>query len=95
MKKNCVTKRTWDKNAKKFAKESAAAWRDLNKFVESRCMMKEGRELWCELFRNELCEIVDRYVELNCAIYTWCHKNGVDVSDFMCDVDNFGLESLI
>ena len=35
MKKNGVTKRTWDKNAKRFAMERTASWRDLNAFVKS------------------------------------------------------------
>ena len=81
-----VTKRTWNKNATKFAAEYSASWKDLNAFVESNCAKKStiGRES----FRDNLCEVVDRYVNLNCDILMWCHKNGVDPRDFVCDVMN-------
>lgn len=91
MKKPGVTKRTWNKNAKKFATESTAAWRDLNAFVKSHC---KGSEKKREAFLDELSKIVDRYIEFNCAILTWCHKNGVNPQDFVCDVVNLGCGSL-
>jgi len=85
--KTGVTKRTWNKKAKEFAKKSISAWNDLNTFVNSKCKLEE-----VEKFRDELCELVDKYVELNCDIHIWCRKNGVDTSDFMCDVSNFGFQ---
>ena len=92
--KSGVTKRTWDKNAKRFAAQATEAWSDLNAFVESRCKLKgtKWREIWCDKFRDELCEIVDKYVNLNCDIHAWCRKNGVDPVDFMCDVNNLGYD---
>ena len=65
MKKNGVTKRTWDKNARKFATESTAAWRDLNAFVKSHC---KGGEKKREAFLNALCPVIDKYINFNCAI---------------------------
>ena len=92
MKKNGVTKRTWDRNARKFADVAGSAWRDLNAFVESNCKRRSEKER--EAFCDNLCEIVDMYVEFNCAILTWCHKNGVDPRDFVCDVENLGFQTL-
>lgn len=91
MKKNGVTKRTWDKNARRFAMESASAWRDLSAFVKSHC---RGGDKKREAFCDEMCGIVDRYIEFNCAILMWCHKNGVNPQDFVCDVENLGFEAL-
>lgn len=84
--KTGVTKRTWSKNATKFAASYSSAWKDLNAFVDSHC--KRRSEKVKEAFRDELCEIVDRYVNLNCEILLWCHKNGVEPQDFVCDVMN-------
>jgi hypothetical protein len=84
-----VTKRTWNKKAKEFAKKSTSAWKDLNTFVQSKCKPEEA-----EKFRDELCDLVDKYVELNCDIHIWCRKNGVDTSDFMCDVNNLGYDGI-
>ena len=91
MKKTGVTKRTWDKNAKRFAMESTAAWRDLNAFVKSHC---KGSEKKRASYLDELSVIVDKYIEFNCAILTWCNKNGVDPRDFVCDVENIAFENL-
>lgn len=85
MKKNGVTKRTWNKNAKKFSAERNEAWRDLNAFVESHC---RGSEKKREKFLDSLCKVVDRYIALNNGMLMWCHKNGVDPQDFFCDVMN-------
>ena len=92
MKKTGVTKRTWDKNARRFAMVSTSAWRDLNAFVNSHCKRKSEKVK--EKFRDELCEVVDRYVNFNCEILTWCHKNGVNPQDFVCDVENLGFGNL-
>lgn len=88
MKKNRVTKRTLDKNARKFSDLSNAAWNDLCAFANSHCRGEKKREAFLE----ELCVIVDKYIDLNCKIIMWCHKNGVDPMDFMCDVVNMGSE---
>jgi hypothetical protein len=91
MKKNGVTKRTRDRNVRRFAKEGASAWKSLYDFVDVHCKRKSAKER--EAFMDGLCDVVDKYVELNCAVLTWCHKNGVDPFDFIsdvfgCDVDN-------
>ena len=91
MKKTGVTKRTWNKNARKFAMESTASWRDLNAFVKSHC---KGGEKKRAAFLDELCPIIDRYIHFNCEILMWCHKNGVDPRDFVCDVVNLGCGNL-
>ena len=93
MKKNGVTKRTWNKNAKKFSAERNEAWRDLNAFVESHCKIDwtedvQSAEKKREKFLDSLCKVVDRYIALNNEMLTWCHKNGVDPNDFFCDVMN-------
>lgn len=87
--KSGVTKRTWSKNATKFAASYSSAWKDLNAFVNSHCKRKSANEK--EMFTDALYEIVDRYVNLNCEILTWCHKNGVNPEKFICDVINNGI----
>lgn len=84
MKKTGVTKRTRNRNIRRFADESVYAWKCLEKFADSHCKGKseKGR------FVDELCDVVDRYIDLNCKILLWCHKNGVDPRDFVCDVEN-------
>ena len=87
--KSGVTKKTWSKNATKFATSCSSAWKDLNACVNSHCKRKSANEK--EMFMDALCEIVDRYVNLNCEILRWCHKNGVNPNDFFCDVINHGI----
>lgn len=90
MKKTGITRRTYSRNMKKFAAAANSAWRDLNAFVDSRCRPK--RQKARDAFRDELCKVVDKYIEFNCAIVLWCQKNGVDLQDFICDVENCGFE---
>ena len=89
MKKNGVTKKTWDKNARKFARESSSAWFDLEGFVKKHCKRSEKAR---QTMLDELCPIVDKYVDINCKIRDWCFKNGVDIGEFICDVDNLGFD---
>lgn len=84
MKKNGVTKRTWDKNVKTFAALGMVLWDDMNKFVSSHCKSSAAKEK----FLGELTKVVDGWVNYNCEILTWCHKNGVDAVDFAIDVQN-------
>lgn len=81
-----VTKRTRDRNVTKFAASYASAWKELNAFVESNCDKKS--KIGRETFRDKMCEVVDRYINLTCDTLTWCHNNGVDPRDFVCDVMN-------
>lgn len=90
MKKTGVTKQTYSRNAKKFAAISNSAWHDLNAFVDSHCRPKNQKARGA--FLDDLCKVVDKYIELNCAIILWCQKNDVDLQDFMCDVENCGFE---
>lgn len=90
MKKTGVTKQTYSRNVKKFAAISRDAWRGLNAFVDSHCKSKKPNARI--EFLDDLCVAADKYVELNCAIMHWCQKNGVDLQDFLCDVENFRFE---
>lgn len=92
MKNTGVTKRTWDKNARKFAMASTSAWRNFNAFVSEHCKRKSKKER--DAFSDALSEVVDEYVKVNCEILTWCHKNGVNPQDFVCDVNNLGFGNL-
>lgn len=89
--KNGVTKRTWDKNARRFAGESTSAWHDLEGFVKAHCKRSEKAR---QAMMDELCPIVDRYIDINCRIRDWCHKNGVELDPFMCDVANLGFDCM-
>lgn len=88
----CVTKRTLKRNARRFARDSTSAWHGLNAFVNEFCGL--NRKTYREKFMDKLCEVVDEYVTLNCAILMWCHKNGVDPCDFVCEVENMGFADL-
>ena len=91
MKKTGVTKRTWDKNARRFAMESTTAWHDLEAFVKAHCKRSEKAR---QTMLDEICPIVDRYIDINCRIRDWCYKNGVELDTFMCDVTNLGFDNL-
>ena len=43
MKKNTVTKRTWNKNVNKFANEFRKCWKDLEMFVETNTKGKASK----------------------------------------------------
>lgn len=86
-KKNGVTKKTLEKNVRKFARESSSAWFDLEGFVKKHCKRSEKAR---QAMMDELCPIVDRYININCHIRDWCHKNGVELDQFICDVVNMG-----
>lgn len=92
MKKNVITKRTRTRNVMRFANEIVSAWKSLNNFVDDHCKRKSANVR--EAFMDRLCEVTDKYVELNCAILTWCHKNGVDACDFICEVENVSFEKV-
>ena len=78
-----VTERTRSARVRKFAVGAAYAWRSLNAFVQKHCSHapEQAREAF-----DDLCDVVDRYVHLNCEVLTWCHRNGVDPRDFVCEV---------
>ena len=81
--KKTITKRTYDRNVRKFAKAADEAWCRLSAFVE-----KHGPPGSKDEFQDELCSLVDGYIDLNCDILLWCHRNGVSAPDFVCDVEN-------
>ena len=37
-------------------------------------------------FCDELCDLVDKYILLNTRMLSWCYKNNVNPSDFVCNV---------
>ena len=86
MKKNGVTKRTWDKNVKTFAARGMDLWDGLNKFVDLHCKSRSSAAK--EKFLDELTELIDGYVNYNSEILTWCRKNDVNAVDFCVDVMN-------
>ena len=81
-----VSKRTVASKCHKFAAEAAKCYDHLVKFVENNTKGESDEHIMA--FRDELCEIVDNYIMLNCNIDDWCHKNNVDLADFVCDVLN-------
>ena len=86
-----VTKHTLTAKARKFATEFWTCWDELDKFVDSNTKGKDKRRK--EAFRDSLCEIVDKYIDFNCKLRDWCHKNKVDLDEFICDVVNMGTTS--
>lgn len=88
MKKSTVTKRTWNKNVNKFANGFRECWKDLDMFVASNTKGKTSKKR--DAFRDRLCDLIDKYIMLNCDVRDWCHKNNVSREDFICDVLNSG-----
>lgn len=82
-KKNGVSKRTYDRNVLRFAKESGDNWNELVKFVKKHSKKKER-----DAFADELTKLIDAYSELTSKILVWCSRNGVDAQDVFCDVMN-------
>lgn len=41
-------------------------------------------------FRENLCDLIDKYIILNCNVQDWCFKNKVSQDDFVSDVINSG-----
>ena len=80
-----VTKKTYNKNVRKYAKGYASAFDDLTKFVNDHC--KGGAKKRDEAL-DIVCSVVDRYINLNIGMREWCEKNGVGIADFACDVMN-------
>ena len=88
MKKSTVTKRTWNKNVNKFANAFRECWKDLEMFVETNTKGKTSKKQ--DEFRESLCDLVDKYIILNCDIQDWCFKNKASQDDFVSDVINSG-----
>ena len=88
MKKNTVTKRTWNKNVNKFANAFRECWKDLEMFVETNTKGKTSKKR--DEFRDRLSDLIDKYIILNCNVKDWCFKNKVNQDDFFSDVINSG-----
>ena len=89
MKKNTVTKRTWNKNVNKFANAFRECWKDLDMFVATNTKGKASKKR--DEFRDRLCDLIDKYIILNCNVQDWCFKNKVNQDDFISDVINSGI----
>ena len=88
MKKSTVTKRTWNKNVNKFANEFRELWKDIDMFVASNTKGKTTEKR--DEFRDRLCDLIDKYINVNCKIKDWCFKNKVNHEDFVYDVISSG-----
>ena len=80
-----VTRRTRNRAVRKFARECASAWESLESFVKAHCKRSEKAR---QAMMDELCPIVDQYININCRMRDWCYKNGVELDTFVCDVCN-------
>lgn len=71
-----------------FAKDKDRSWTRLEDFVNRRCKPKKDRDN----ILDELAALIDGYVDWTLRMYRWCLKNGVDFSDFVCDVCNCDID---
>lgn len=85
--KQVVTKRTYDRNVRKYAKASGEALRSLMAFADKYRPASGG-----DKYLDELSSLVDMYGRLNCEVLEWCYRSGVDVDRFSCDVNNYDKE---
>jgi len=75
-----ITKKTYGRNVKKFAKKAADNWKKLEAFAKK---LKLDDERF-----DELCAIVDDYSAMNMAMLDYTFKNDIDMSDFFSDTFN-------
>lgn len=80
-----VSKRAYDRKVSKFVKDFNKAFHDLQDFVSTNC---KGNAKKRDKSLDAICEIVDRYIELNDKVRVWCFKSGVDHSKFLCEIMN-------
>ena len=92
MKKNTVTKRTWNKNVNKFANAFRECWKDLDMFVATNTKGKTSKKR--DEFMESLCDLIDKHIILNCNVQDWCFKNKVNQEDFVCDVISSGITTV-
>lgn len=57
-------------------------------FVETNTKGKTSKKR--DGFRESLCDLIDKYIILNCNVQDWCFKNKVSQDDFVSDVINSG-----
>lgn len=81
--KRAVTKRTYDRNVRKYAKAAGEAFSSLIAFAD-----KYGPASGRDEYLDELRCLIDTYGRLNCDILEWCYRSGVDAERFACDVNN-------
>lgn len=67
-----------------FAKKCAKAWRNTEKFVTRHCKDESKRERYL----SDLCRCIDAWIGVNVEMTHYCYKNGVDLNEFVCDVNN-------
>lgn len=82
--KKTITKRTYDRNVRKYAKAAGEAFRSLLAFAD-----KYGPPSGGAKFMDELSRVVDTYSRINWDILEWCHRSGVNVGDFASDINNY------
>ena len=82
--KKTVTRRTYDRNVRKYAKAAGEAFRSLLAFAD-----KYGPTSGGARFMDELCSVVDTYSRINWDILEWCHRSGVDAGDFASDINSY------
>ena len=81
--KGKVSKRTYNGRVKKYARGFNAAFHDLVRFVETNC---KGGKKKSDANLDIICEIVDRYINMNTEVQAWAYKNGIDHGEFTCDI---------
>ena len=86
-----VSKRTYDSKVSKYASAYNKAFDDLQDFVSTNC---KGNAKKRDKSLDAICEIVDRYINLNVEAQAWCYKRGVNHGEFVCDIMNKGSKTL-
>lgn len=75
-----VTKKQRDKKVRETINNAKKNFKKLKSFAKRNKI--SDKEL------DKLCDIIDSYSILNCDLFEWSIKNGVDYSDMACDVLN-------
>ena len=84
-----MTKRTYTRKTKLYAKESEELYYNLIKFAKAHCKKRE-----MESFLDELTQLIDSYINFNCKVYLWCNRYGVDVRNMFEDLNNAAFEQI-
>ena len=82
--KKQITKETYSRNVRKFAKEGNEAFDAFESFCSTHC---KGKKKLRE-FTDELAELSDRFRGIDVRMCMWCQKNGINIPEFAEDVMN-------
>lgn len=84
MKKKTISKSTYKRQVRKYAKEYNHAFDKVEEFMDK--YFKKNKKY--AAISDELSKVIDTYIDLNSSSFRWCIKNGVNPDKIISDVLN-------